>query len=307
VTSVGSATYGYNGLDQRVQKTVGGVAKSSVLADDSIDSQVLSDGNATYAHGQGLIGEVRAGVSSIVHTDDLGSVRAQSNGAGSVTATKSTDAFGNVFAAGSSGTSNGSPFGFAGSSSYQQDGESGLMRLGYRMYDASVGRFLSRDPIRDGYNWYTYCENDPVNTLDSEGLQASKKKTSSPDDPYKGPKPPYVNPGHHDTTQPGKFRGGGGGNTSILPSDAEDVYKGAIPGPMIKPPKKAKQTKEDYEKEPWLPPKTWWGKNAKGVIYRYQVDSDGTAHWTGDNTPPKKGEKKLGLVVPADVLKRLSK
>ena len=29
------------------------------------------------------------------------------------------------------------------------------MRLGYRMYDASTGRFISRDPIQDGYNWYT--------------------------------------------------------------------------------------------------------------------------------------------------------
>jgi RHS repeat-associated protein len=40
------------------------------------------------------------------------------------------------------------------------------MRLGYRYYDASTGRFLSRDPIRDGYNWYVYCENDPVNAVD---------------------------------------------------------------------------------------------------------------------------------------------
>lgn len=45
------------------------------------------------------------------------------------------------------------------------------MRLGHRMYDASTGRFISRDPIRDGYNWYGYVENDPVNTIDPEGLE----------------------------------------------------------------------------------------------------------------------------------------
>jgi RHS repeat-associated protein len=90
-----------------------------------------------------------------------------------VTATQSRDAFGNVFAAGSSGTSNGSPFGFAGDYAYQSDSESGLMRLGYRMYDASVGRFLSRDPIQDGYNWYAYCNNDPTNNLDPLGLQTT--------------------------------------------------------------------------------------------------------------------------------------
>ena len=46
------------------------------------------------------------------------------------------------------------------------------MRLGHRYYDASVGRFLSRDPIQDGYNWYAYCNNDPVNGVDPEGLMA---------------------------------------------------------------------------------------------------------------------------------------
>ena len=62
------------------------------------------------------------------------------------------------------------PFGFAGQSGYQSDADSGLMKLGYRYYDASTGRFLSRDPIRDGDNWYSYCKNDPVNAVDPRGL-----------------------------------------------------------------------------------------------------------------------------------------
>ena len=45
------------------------------------------------------------------------------------------------------------------------------MRLGHRSYDASVGRFLSRDPIQDGYNWFTYVGNDPVNGVDPEGRE----------------------------------------------------------------------------------------------------------------------------------------
>ena len=66
---------------------------------------------------------------------------------GTVTDARSTDAFGLVV------TSSGStptPFGFAGSHGYQQDSETGLMRLGHRMYDAATGRFISRDPIQDG-------------------------------------------------------------------------------------------------------------------------------------------------------------
>jgi hypothetical protein len=39
------------------------------------------------------------------------------------------------------------------------------------MYDASTGRFISRDPIQDGYNWYAYCGNDPVSSIDPEGLE----------------------------------------------------------------------------------------------------------------------------------------
>jgi RHS repeat-associated protein len=62
------------------------------------------------------------------------------------------------------------PFGFAGQHGYQNDSVTGLMRLGHRYYDASVGRFLSRDPIQDGYNWYAYVNNDPVNKIDPTGL-----------------------------------------------------------------------------------------------------------------------------------------
>ncbi len=83
-----------------------------------------------------------------------------------ISATLETDAFGSTLAATGAGT----PFGFAGQHGYQSDANSGLMRLGHRYYDPSVGRFLSRDPIQDGYNWYAYCDNDPVNTIDPSGL-----------------------------------------------------------------------------------------------------------------------------------------
>jgi len=54
---------------------------------------------------------------------------------------------------------------------YQQD-STGLQLLGHRYYDPSTGRFLTRDPIKDGRNWYGYCENNPVRSVDPEGLQA---------------------------------------------------------------------------------------------------------------------------------------
>ena len=62
------------------------------------------------------------------------------------------------------------PFGYAGGYGYQEDGDSALKLLGHRYYDASTGRFLTRDPVKDGRNWYSYCENGPTVRLDPNGL-----------------------------------------------------------------------------------------------------------------------------------------
>jgi RHS repeat-associated protein len=84
-----------------------------------------------------------------------------------VTATRVYDAFGNV--ASSTGTWS-SPFGYAVPFGYQEDNDSGLKLLGHRYYDSSTGRFLSRDPAKDGRNWYLYCANRPLTSVDPSGL-----------------------------------------------------------------------------------------------------------------------------------------
>jgi RHS repeat-associated protein len=61
------------------------------------------------------------------------------------------------------------PFGFAGG---LFDAETGLVRFGARDYDPSVGRWVSKDPIRfdaAGTNLYAYALNDPVNVVDRDG------------------------------------------------------------------------------------------------------------------------------------------
>ncbi len=52
------------------------------------------------------------------------------------------------------------------------DVETGFIYLRNRYYDPSMGRFISEDPIRDGLNWYAYCENNPVMFVDPTGLDA---------------------------------------------------------------------------------------------------------------------------------------
>jgi uncharacterized protein RhaS with RHS repeats len=47
-----------------------------------------------------------------------------------------------------------------------------FIRIGYRWYDPSTGRFLQRDPIGidGGLNVYAYCDGDPVSVVDPDGM-----------------------------------------------------------------------------------------------------------------------------------------
>ena len=56
-----------------------------------------------------------------------------------------------------------------------QHGPSGLNLTLFRQYSASSGRWLSRDPL-GGINLYSYCFNDPVGSIDSDGLKVLKLK-----------------------------------------------------------------------------------------------------------------------------------
>lgn len=62
-------------------------------------------------------------------------------------------------------------FGYTG---HYHHGPSGLTLAPYRAYDATLGRWLNRDPIEEegGLNLYGYVLNDPVNLIDPLGLDA---------------------------------------------------------------------------------------------------------------------------------------
>jgi len=50
------------------------------------------------------------------------------------------------------------------------DTETNTIYLRARYYNPALGRFSSEDPIRDGLNWYTYCESNPIIFIDPWGL-----------------------------------------------------------------------------------------------------------------------------------------
>jgi RHS repeat-associated protein len=153
----------YNGLDTRVGKVDSGGTFTYKRDGVDVTDPVLSDSAASYTPG---VSERRSGTSKFYHGERQGSNVAESDASQTTTATKAYDAFGMLSS--SSGSSS-SPFGFVGQQGYQSDGDSGLKLLGHRYYDASTGRFLTRDPAKDGRNWYDYCENNPVKYVDPRG------------------------------------------------------------------------------------------------------------------------------------------
>ena len=52
------------------------------------------------------------------------------------------------------------------------DETTGLYYLRARYYDPTIGRFTQQDPAEDGYNWYVYCNNIPINKIDPYGTAA---------------------------------------------------------------------------------------------------------------------------------------
>jgi RHS repeat-associated protein len=159
-----NASYSYNGLDSRVGKTENSVSNTFRCNGAYVTDPVLSDVTASYTPGVSR----RQGTSISYQHGGLKNLDAQTSVSQNVTAARVYDAFGNLV------TSTGAwagPFGYAGGFGYQQDA-SGLKMLGHRYYDPSTGRFLTRDPIKDGRNWYAYGAGEaaPTTITDPTGL-----------------------------------------------------------------------------------------------------------------------------------------
>lgn len=164
--STNSNSYSYNGVGSRVSASGVGGSKTFRRDGVGVTSPLLSDGTNAITPG---ISTRASSTTKFMH-GGLKNSTAQSNSGQSITGTKTFDAFGNQLASTGSWTG---MLGYGGAYGYQTDDE--LKLLGHRYYDSSIGRFLTRDPIKDGRNWYAYCENNPTSNSDPSGLSASDR------------------------------------------------------------------------------------------------------------------------------------
>ena len=138
-----------------------------------------------YYDANGNIGSISYnGVRYAFRKNLQGDVIAILDTSGNVVARYTYDAWGKVLsvtdANGNANTSstfigNVNPIRYRG---YYYDTETGWYYLGTRYYDPQVKRFLNSDMIAEeigslGYNLFSYCKNDPVNRIDSEGARSS--------------------------------------------------------------------------------------------------------------------------------------
>ena len=170
------ASYKYNGNGQRVEKTVNGVKTKFYWDGANIKNEgTASAVNATnYFGANGVFARKSGSVTNTLYKNGHGDTVLLTSG-NTVVRDYDYDAYGKE-KGGSSADEN--PFRYSGE---YFDSETGFIYLRNRYYDPSSARFISEDPIRDGYNWYAYCEGNPITKIDPWGL-GPRDHFSSADD-----------------------------------------------------------------------------------------------------------------------------
>jgi len=168
--TAGATTIAYrtNGSGLRVSATGGGVTTTYSWDAAAALPALLSDGTNSYLSADStLLAETSSSANAYPLTDAQGSVRAQTDSAGSLTASATYGVSGDVrSSAGSIGS-----LGYTGALT----DSSGLVYLNARSLDPTTGTFTSRDPMTPGgsgvtgFNPYAYAGQNPTTYTDPSG------------------------------------------------------------------------------------------------------------------------------------------
>lgn len=167
------ASYRYDGLGRRVERTVDGITRRYVYDSEDIALELDENNNllARYVHGPGLDRPLamEQGPQSLYYlTDSLGSTTELVDASGAITQQIAYDSFGNVLRQTRDDIRQ--PYYFTGR---EYDSGINLYYMRYRFYDSQVGRFISADPLgiaSQTTNFYTYGGNNPTRFTDAFGL-----------------------------------------------------------------------------------------------------------------------------------------
>jgi RHS repeat-associated protein len=185
-----SVTFSYSALGKRVRKLS---ATSDIITLEGLYEKRIKDGATThvlYLQGAGrVVGQLTCDASgacgepSFYHSDRLGTIDTVTTGP-TVTGRQKRDPFGRMYSPATfSDPSSTVSLGFTGRT---EDRDIGLVNLDHRLYDATLGRFISPDPLvksalnGQDYNRYTYARNNPLSYVDPAGLQAQEADPTAP-------------------------------------------------------------------------------------------------------------------------------
>jgi len=175
----GSASFRYDALGRRIEKTVNGVTSGFLY--DGAQAVAELKGNAldTLYHTGLALDEVLARYAptgnKTLLADALMSVIAQTDDTQAAVNFYAYSAYGE---AATLGSDEGNPLQYTGR---ENDG-TGLYYYRARYYDPVLKRFISEDPIgiEGGINLYSYVDNNPLSYTDPFGLQQSRERREPP-------------------------------------------------------------------------------------------------------------------------------
>jgi RHS repeat-associated protein len=167
---VGTTTFKYDPFGRRIQKAGPLGTTNFVYDSDTLVQELDAAGGVLTKYTQALnvdqpLAEFRSEVTDYYQTDALGSVTSLTNGSGTVAASYTYNAFGNL--SGSTGSVM-NAFRYTGR---EFDTEIGVYYYRARYYDQTSGRFVGEDPEQfgGGANFYSYVQNDPNDLTDPFG------------------------------------------------------------------------------------------------------------------------------------------